>query len=244
MLNLVGTESRHPAELSDGQQQRVALARALVLKPPIILFDEPLSNLDARLRIQTRAEIQRMQQILGITVLYVTHDQGEALSLPDRVVVMNKGRIAQIGRPAEVYNLPASPFVADFMGNANFFDARILQAERDIVRVEFNSLDIEVPLENCDCRPTKDERVLVAVNPAAVRLGRVDGELRNCQVLGSIEQSSFNGPAVEYRISFENTYIRVVQPNNPADPCMFEEGSTVVLSFDPRTFRVFGAGTA
>lgn len=244
MLNLVGTENRHPAELSDGQQQRVALARALVLKPPIILFDEPLSNLDARLRIQTRAEIQRMQQILGITVLYVTHDQGEALSLPDRVVVMNKGRIAQVGKPAEVYNRPASPFVADFIGNANFFDARILSAEGGFVRIDFNSMEIQVPLGNCDYRPTKDEQVLVAVNPAAVRLERVDGILRSGQILGMIEQSSFNGPAVEYRISFGSTYIRVVQPNNPTDPCMFEEGSAVVLTFDPRTFRVYGAGAA
>ncbi|HNZ94708.1 MAG TPA: ABC transporter ATP-binding protein [Sphaerochaeta sp.] len=107
MLNLVGTETRHPNELSDGQQQRVALARALVLKPKIMLFDEPLSNLDPRLRIQTRFEIKRMQQLLGITVLYVTHDQAEALSIPDRILVMNRGTIVQEGSPEPCTIAPA-----------------------------------------------------------------------------------------------------------------------------------------
>ncbi len=123
MVNLVGLEKRYPGELSGGQQQRVALARALVLKPRIILFDEPLSNLDAKLRIQTRTEIKRVQQMLGITALYVTHDQSEALSMSDTIVIMNKGEIAQMGSPEEIYNNPNSAFVADFIGNANFMDA-------------------------------------------------------------------------------------------------------------------------
>ncbi|HKL22066.1 MAG TPA: ABC transporter ATP-binding protein, partial [Tichowtungia sp.] len=125
MVNLVGLEKRYPGELSGGQQQRVALARALVLKPEIILFDEPLSNLDAKLRIQTRTEIKRVQHMLGITAIYVTHDQAEALSMSDKIVVMNNGKIMQVGSPEDVYNHPADPFVADFIGNANFLESQI-----------------------------------------------------------------------------------------------------------------------
>ena len=122
MVNLDGVEKRYPGELSGGQQQRVALARALVLKPEIILFDEPLSNLDPRLRTQTRSAIRRIQHLLKITILYVTHDQSEALTLSDRLIVMQGGSIVQAGTPQTVYRDPATPFVADFIGEANFLD--------------------------------------------------------------------------------------------------------------------------
>src|SRR5213596_2059404 len=119
-VNLVGFESRYPGQLSGGQQQRVALARALVLNPDILLLDEPLSNLDAKIRVQVRAEIRTLQRELGITTIYVTHDQEEALSLSDRVAVMRDGRVLQVAAPKELYERPLTRFVADFVGTNNF----------------------------------------------------------------------------------------------------------------------------
>src|SRR5580700_1739753 len=119
LVGLTGLESRTPSELSGGQQQRVAVARALVLEPQVLLFDEPLSNLDAKLRRRVREEIRELQLSLGLTVAYVTHDQEEALAVSDRIIVMSNARIAQIGAPRELYDAPASRFVADFMGDAN-----------------------------------------------------------------------------------------------------------------------------
>ncbi len=124
-VGLTGFDARLPSELSGGQQQRVALARALVLEPAVLLFDEPLSNLDARLRRSMREEIRALQQRLALTVAYVTHDQGEALAVSDRIIVMERGRIAQAGTPDELYERPASEFVAGFMGEAMLFDATL-----------------------------------------------------------------------------------------------------------------------
>jgi len=118
-VGLAGYEARQPSELSGGQQQRVAVARALVLKPSVLLFDEPLSNLDARLRRQMREEIRELQQRLGLTVVYVTHDQQEAMAVSDRIIVMNAGRIEQQGTPRDLYERPATPFLARFMGESN-----------------------------------------------------------------------------------------------------------------------------
>ncbi|WP_375450050.1 ABC transporter ATP-binding protein [uncultured Devosia sp.] len=126
MVNLVGLERRRPGELSGGQQQRVALARAIAIRPQILLFDEPLSNLDARLREKVRLEIRELQRRLGITTLYVTHDQAEALAMSDRIVVMDAGRIEQVGTPDEIYRSPATRFVADFVGAANIVDGHSL----------------------------------------------------------------------------------------------------------------------
>jgi iron(III) transport system ATP-binding protein len=128
LLELVGLADqagKYPSQLSGGQQQRVALARALALSPGLLLLDEPLSALDARVRSRLRGEIRALQQRLGITTIMVTHDQEEALTMSDRIVVMNKGRIEQVGTPAEVYEMPASPFVADFIGRMNFIDGRL-----------------------------------------------------------------------------------------------------------------------
>jgi len=124
-VNLTGFESRYPGQLSGGQQQRVALARALVLNPDILLLDEPLSNLDAKIRVQVRAEIRKLQRELGITTIYVTHDQDEALSLSDRVAVMRDGRVLQVGAPKELYERPRTRFVADFVGTNNLVPGRV-----------------------------------------------------------------------------------------------------------------------
>jgi len=136
MVDLVGYENRLPAQLSGGQRQRVALARAVVIEPDLLLLDEPLSNLDAKLRVGMRAELQQLQRKLGITAIYVTHDQVEALSLSDRVLVMNKGKIEQNGKPEEIYFRPATEFVARFMGFDNQFTARVKSIALSQVELE------------------------------------------------------------------------------------------------------------
>ena len=136
MVGLGNAEQRYPNQLSGGEQQRVALARVLVLRPKILLMDEPLSNLDAKLRLHMRTEIRRIQQDLRITCLYVTHDQKEALTMSDRIMVMNRGRIEQVGTPMELYEDPATPFVADFIGQANLIPGTLLNAEDGVVRPE------------------------------------------------------------------------------------------------------------
>lgn len=239
MVDLVGVEHRYPGELSGGQQQRVALARALVLKPRIILFDEPLSNLDPRLRTQTRAAIRRVQQLLGITIIYVTHDQVEALSLSDRVVIMHRGRIVQVGTPRQVYHRPATPFVADFIGNANFLDGNVRAVGREAVDIHLNGKDRSVPLERCtgEIRPKDD--VLVAVHPEAVGMYSSSGEET---MEGTIETVAFGGPFTEYTVACGEAWIRVVQPDRHPETRLWIEGETVHLELDSEAIRVYGAG--
>jgi len=241
MVNLVGIENRFPDELSDGQQQRVALARALVLKPNLILFDEPLSNLDARLRLQTRSEIKRMQQMLGITVLYVTHDQSEALSLPDRVVVMNRGKIIQIGTPEQVYHDPASLFVSDFISNANFLDATVVSVKGNQVAISINDHQFSVPNERCDGNTEPGDRVMVSINPETIEISVEEKSWPSDVIRGIVELSSFNGPLSEYKVTFGDTLIRVIQPNIRGKTKIHRVGQEVALHFEVSTFRVFPA---
>ena len=131
LVGLEGMEARMTNQLSGGQQQRVALARALVLEPGVLLFDEPLSNLDAKLRVSMRTEIRRIQQEAGITAIYVTHDQSEAMALSDQIIIMEKGVVSQIGTPQEIYYHPANEFVADFIGEANFLRGTLNQKQGD-----------------------------------------------------------------------------------------------------------------
>jgi iron(III) transport system ATP-binding protein len=145
LVGLSGLESRSPSELSGGQQQRVAVARALVMEPQVLLFDEPLSNLDAKLRRRVREEIRELQLKLNLTVAYVTHDQEEALAVSDRIIVMENGRIAQAGTPAELYDEPASRFVADFIGDANLVSAELVEERGERALVRFGPIDLDLP---------------------------------------------------------------------------------------------------
>jgi iron(III) transport system ATP-binding protein len=191
---LTGLEQRAPNQLSGGQQQRVALARALVMAPKVLLFDEPLSNLDAKLREQMRAEIRRIQQTLGITSVYVTHDQAEAMTLSDRIVVMHQGRIVQIGTASEIYRQPASTFVADFIGRANFLPAHVVGTSPE------GDLDLEVlgrvlRLPRPQSPPRPGDRVTLLARPEAVLVGRCgDG------YPGRVRRTAYLGPVVEYDI--------------------------------------------
>ncbi len=239
MLNLVGTEDRFPHQLSDGQQQRVALARALVLKPELLLFDEPLSNLDARLRLQTRREIKKMQKLLGITTIYVTHDQSEALSMPDRVVVMNRGAIIQVGTPREVYNNPKTPFVADFISNANFYEGEILESNETEALVSFNNLEYRIVPDQCDGPYQKGDGVYVVILPQSVTLSSYHLPENAFQVAGEVLSLSFNGYSIEYEISFGETVIRVVVPYNLTFVDEYLVNEKVLLRFHPSSFHLF-----
>lgn len=232
MVNLVGLEKRYPGELSGGQQQRVALARAIVLKPKIILFDEPLSNLDAKLRIQTRTEIKRVQQMLGITALYVTHDQSEALSMSDTIVVMNRGEIVQIGPPEEIYNNPNSAFVADFIGNANFMDAVIEEVHQDSLTVSLqgNSLVVKKPEEDFE----EGEEVSLVIKPEAIKIST-----EQTGFVGKLDVSSFLGSISEYKIEFENSFLTVVQSNIEGKYKHYKMGEEVFLDFNKDFFHVY-----
>jgi len=167
LVDLVGLDARHPAQLSGGQQQRVALARCLALEPRVLLLDEPLSNLDFKLRLQMRAEIRKLQRRLGKTAIYVTHDQGEALALSDQIVVMSRGRVEQIGTPRAIYETPRTRFVADFIGASNLFAGRVasVAAARVVVRIGDVSL-----VSAHDGDVAVDQAVTVLIRPERVRL--------------------------------------------------------------------------
>jgi iron(III) transport system ATP-binding protein len=234
MVNLVGLENRYPGELSGGQQQRVALARALVLKPEIILFDEPLSNLDAKLRIQTRTEIKRVQQLLGITALYVTHDQSEALSISDTIVIMHNGKIVQSGSPEDIYNHPADPFVSDFIGNANFFEGTISASGNRFVTVSLLGSEVQVPAANMQEGLGKGDEVTLAIKPEAVEVQPETG-----QFSGKIEVSSFLGATTEYKVEYADGFLTAIHPNTHGEVHNYRFGQEIKFSFKSDFFRVY-----
>ncbi|WP_374447078.1 ABC transporter ATP-binding protein [Stella sp.] len=189
-VGLEGLGQRLPSELSGGQQQRVAVARALVLEPAVLLFDEPLSNLDARLRRRMRDDIRELQQRLGVTVVYVTHDQSEALAVSDRIVVMRNAEIAQTGTPVELYELPADIFVAGFMGEANILPARIAAIDGASARVEIGPLTVQMPHRDLAVGPAS-----VAVRPEAVRIGPPGSGLP-----ATVRRAAYMGAVMEYTL--------------------------------------------
>jgi putative spermidine/putrescine transport system ATP-binding protein len=165
LIGMEGLEGRYPAQLSGGQQQRVALARALAARPRVLLLDEPLSALDAAIRMRLREEIRAIQRKLGITTIYVTHDQEEALSMSDRVVVMRDGRIAQVGTPLEIYNHPATPFVASFIGSLNVVPARVVDPEAGTLSVAGQNITGRRPPQRLSCR-----EAMVSLRPELISL--------------------------------------------------------------------------
>ncbi|MBI2875188.1 MAG: ABC transporter ATP-binding protein [Firmicutes bacterium] len=210
MMHLEGCEERAPNQLSGGQQQRVALARALVVEPSVLLLDEPLSNLDAKLRIYMRDEIRSLQQRLGITAIYVTHDQQEALSLSDRVVVINRGRVEQVGTPQEIYQRPNTEFVATFVGTANFLQGSVLAQHGEEVAVRVMDQHLTVPSEH---RWQLGEPVMLLVRPEAIHLGREDETFT-----GIVRRVSFLGASVEYQVEVGGNLLNAVEPAQVSTP--------------------------
>jgi spermidine/putrescine ABC transporter ATP-binding subunit len=193
-VNLAGFESRYPGQLSGGQQQRVALARALVLNPDLLLLDEPLSNLDAKVRVQVRAEIRKLQQELGITTIYVTHDQEEALSLSDRVAVMKDGRVLQVGPPKELYERPQTRFVADFVGTNNLVPGEVSERRGDrlLVRTALGALEA-IPAG------ALGERCVLAIRPENAALAEAPAGGDNA-VRGRVAFAAYLGNALRYDV--------------------------------------------
>lgn len=231
MLGLVGLadlEKRSPNQLSGGQQQRVALARALVMEPAVLLFDEPLSNLDAKLRIHMRREIRKIQRQFGITSIYVTHDQAEAMSMSDRIIVMNKGVVEQMGTPKEIYATPASEFVADFIGTANIIPSTVVNAGNG--RAEVSALGTTFTV---DTRLKLDagDPVKLIVRPEAVTLSRLSG------IPAEITSSVFMGSYQDYIISAHGHNLLVVDPD-PANHETFEAGEQVFLVVAPNCLHI------
>lgn len=238
LVNLVGLENRYPGEISGGQQQRVALARALVLKPKIILFDEPLSNLDAKLRLQTRMEIKRVQNLLGITTLYVTHDQEEALTMSDNIVVMNRGKIEQMGTPNEIYNHPNSIFVADFIGNSNFIEATVAELNGEKANLKIGTSILQTPLDKVSSDIRENDTVYISVKPEAVAISKRN-EAESNPFVGKVNNSFFLGSAMEFEIEFNNTLITAIQPNDNLGPGTIRNSELVSLSFNTNNVQVY-----
>ena len=229
-MSLTPMAHRSPNQLSGGQQQRVALARAMVMRPKVLLFDEPLSNLDAKLRAQMRIEIREVQQRLGITSIFVTHDQDEAMSISDRIVVMRNSKIEQVGLPAEIYLRPASVFVADFIGISNFLSVKSVSAAAGgKATVSVLGRTIEVPAHQ---DALKNESILL-VRPESIHVKPAQaGNASISGTQGRVKQVVFYGEHVEYRIESEVGVIIAVS----SDP-VFEEivpvGSYAEFVFDP-----------
>lgn len=228
LVGLTGMEGRNPNQLSGGQQQRVALARALVMEPGVLLFDEPLSNLDAKLRVHMRSEIRKIQQKLGITSIYVTHDQAEAMSMSDRVIVMNKGIVEQIGSPSEIYHQPATQFVADFIGLANIADAQVAHSGNGQVTV--HCLGGVFTLATGGSFQT-GQAVKVIFRPEAVELSEA-GTVR-----ATVESSVFMGAYQDYQLSVAGQTVMVTD-YNPHHKRIFQPGEETGLAIDSRSLHL------
>jgi len=229
MMNLKGMESRYPRQLSGGQQQRVALARALVVKPKVLLFDEPLSNLDAKLRVQMRTEIRHLQQRLNITSVYVTHDQAEAMSLSDRIAVMHNGVIEQVGTPGQIYLRPASVFVADFIGRANFIETQVEAVQDGLATVPLFGSSLRIPCT--DHLHPGDEAYLI-IRPEAVQL-----QQDSLPVMGEVMRATYLGSLVEYVVEVEDQTLLAVNCG-PQPECIFKEGTRVGIRFQETSLHL------
>jgi spermidine/putrescine ABC transporter ATP-binding subunit len=225
-VNLTGFEARYPGQLSGGQQQRVALARALVLNPDILLLDEPLSNLDAKIRIQVRAEIRKLQQELGITTIYVTHDQEEALSLSDRVAVMKDGRVLQVGAPKELYERPRTRFVADFVGTNNLVPGRVSErAGAELV--------VETAVGRLRAVPSGPvgDRCVLAIRPENVAIAAGASTNGGNVVRGKVSFVAYLGNALRYDVEAGQGQILKADIRDPWHHEPLAIGRDVVVSF-------------
>ncbi len=233
-VGLGGAEKRRPSELSGGQQQRVALARTLVIQPRALLLDEPLSNLDARLRAGMRLELLKLQRDLGITTIYVTHDQEEALALSTRIAVMDAGKIVQEGGPREIYERPRSRFVAGFVGDSNLFFGTVTRSADGVLEILTDERLAIRAARGTDAAP--GDKAILYVRPEAVApaaLENVAPELN--RLPGKIAAAAYQGSSVAYEIDVQGKSIRaqVVHPK-----VLFERGERVAAVFDPKDVGV------
>jgi len=208
LVGLEGYDRQFPNQLSGGEQQRVALARAIVIRPRVLLFDEPLSNLDAKLRVHMRREIQQLQKQLSITAVYVTHDQEEAMAISDRIVVMNQGAIAQEGTAESLYHQPTSEFVAQFIGRTNLLAAKVLRVEAETVVMEVSGVRLQLTAPATHVQPGQTVRVVV--RPEVIGLEAVGG---TTGLTGTVASRMFLGEKVEYHVRVGGDLVQVTSYN-------------------------------
>ena len=232
LTGLKGLDRRAPQQLSGGQQQRVALSRAIVVQPKVLLFDEPLSNLDAKLRVEMRGELRKLQQRLSITSLYVTHDQEEAMSISDRLCVMHQGKAQQIGNPTEVYAHPANRFVADFIGQANFLEGTVERTNGQRVQLRVLNALLDAPLHRGSL--AIGDRVEVLVRPEGVDLtdrGRGDMD-------GVIQFAQYTGARATYEVKLEGGNRLTVESANPQERGLRSQGEVVGVLLHRKSLHV------
>lgn len=232
VVGLSGMENRAPGQLSGGQQQRVALARALVNEPSVLLFDEPLSNLDAKLRVQMRDEIRRVQKHLGITSVYVNHDQEEAVCISDRIVVLRAGAIEQIGTPQEIYERPASRFVADFFGKVNFVPAEITAVNGDMLTVDLLGASIRVTQPGHGL--AAGQKTDAVLRPEAASVQPQGG------IQATLAKAVYMGHVVEYTVEAGGVSVTVAEPN-PKVRGVLQQGARVGLHVEPAALHLLPA---
>jgi len=237
LIHLEGRGDRYPYQLSGGQQQRVALARALAIEPSVLLLDEPLSALDAKIRVALRVEIRDIQRKLGITTVYVTHDQEEALELSDRIVVMSEGRVEQVGTPFEIYNFPATDFVASFVGTLNTVPAKIVDAAGR--RLSLAGIEVRT---SSNVTGGAGTAVTVAIRPEMISIGPGGGgdAPGGNQIQATVQDVAFLGAVVRVRTSLsDGSSVSVDTFNNP-NLAVPAAGSTTTLRFPPEAVLVLG----
>ena len=227
LVNLEGYENRMPSELSGGQQQRVAVARAIVLEPKVLLFDEPLSNLDAKLRRQVREDIREIQQKLGVTTIYVTHDQEEALAISDKVIVMNNAVIAQEGNPKDLYNFPKNKFVANFIGDANVVDAEIINKKSNLYDLKIAEMNIKIESDN-----NLSKNISVALRPEKIL---IDRNIKENSIHATINTASFVGSNYQYILNSNVGKLYVVSGDTRD---IFKVGEKVFLSIKDQDVKI------
>ena len=236
LVGLDGLEDRYPAQLSGGQQQRVALARALVGNPKVLLLDEPLSNLDAKLREELRFEIKSLVRRMGITSVYVTHDQAEAMVISDRVAVMETGNIVQIGPPKEIYEKPINRFVADFIGTMNFIAGKVVEVGSNsnevYVRAQFSEKLLCTMSDSTAVRI--DENIYASIRPEDVQIFTESPQARENLFKGSIVHKAYLGNFLYFFVNVNDTMIRVQVPHHMPQ----EEGQELYLYLNPKKCMV------
>jgi len=231
LVNLTGLEKRYPGQLSGGQQQRVALARALVLNPDVLLLDEPLSNLDAKIRLQVRTEIRKLQKELAITSIYVTHDQEEALTLSDRIAVIDHGRIQQLGSPRDLYQRPANPFVADFIGINNLIAGEVKEIEeaKGWMAVTTRFGQIRCAFEG---RFKTGDACKVTVRPEVASIRNSGEKTEDMNLLaGKVSFASYIGNTIRYDIELDSETLFKVDVQNPWNQKTFPIAEKVYVCF-------------
>jgi len=234
LLGLTGWENHYPSQLSGGQQQRVALGRALAIKPSVLLLDEPLSALDAKIRVRLRTVIKRLQQDLGITMIYVTHDQEEALALADRVIIMREGQFRQVGTPWQIYKQPRTSFVADFVGTSNF-----ITVTRKNDKLKFGQLELAVS----GIDTAVGDTLYLAIRPENIEIVGATVSPENCVLSNCVEVTAevinFLGAVVRITFILEGDEMLIDLPEKEFEKTGLKRGEKIMLYFPPDAFYVY-----